>query len=584
MFNIVISDNLLQLFIFWEIVGFCSYLLIGFWYENDAATNANKKAFITNRIGDIGFIIGIITLWASFGTLDIETLSKIFVVNDGVLLVEGEINNFWLIVAGIGLFFGCVGKSAQFPLQTWLPNAMEGPTPVSALIHAATMVAAGIYLLAKVFPFLHPVVLTYIAYTGAITAFMGAFAALSQTDIKRVLAFSTISQLGYMVMAMGAGAYEQSLLHLVTHAFFKACLFLCAGAVIHSMHVVMEKMNVHEDAQNMRMMGGLRKRMRLTFITYTIACASLIGLPFTSGFLSKDAILIELWYWGQETGHWAIPILGLLTVLLTAFYMIRQWILVFWGDLRLTEKCLPCSRENMEAPIKMRIPTVVLAVLSLSIFYSLNPFHASHGWFMETIEVPKRVAGTLITHAINTSVETIIPIVSLLLLLIGATLAYLIYGKKSKAILRLKTRFAAPTSFLYRLSFNNWYMDEIYQVVFVSPVLIFSSGVALFDRYVVDKIVVYASKSMLLIAYLFAKLEMSIVVPLVEKFGKLNVVGAEVLGWWDSYVFDGIVTVVGKCGLYIGQISRSTQNGKIQSYLLLSIMLLIGLIILLVFV
>lgn len=579
MFNIVISDNLLQVFVFWEIVGFCSYLLIGFWFENESATKANKKAFLTNRIGDIGFIIGLIVLWAAFGTLDIEALSTIFKYNPDAVIGNGEIGDLWLIVGGIGLFFGCIGKSAQFPLQIWLPNAMEGPTPVSALIHAATMVAAGIYLLAIVFPFLHPDVLTYIAYTGAITAFMGAFAAMAQTDIKRVLAFSTISQLGYMVMAMGAGAYGASLFHLMTHAFFKACLFLCSGAVIHSMHIVMEKMNVHEDAQDMRLMGGMRKRMPVTFVTYTIACAALIGLPFTSGFLSKDEVLASVFLWGRE-GHFLVPALGFLTVLMTAFYMIRQYIMVFFGELRLTEKCLPCSQERMEAPFLMKVPTIILALLSIFVFFSFNPFHGS--WILDNLDVPEHYEGFVGVLDFDMASVGFVPVLSLGLAILGMALAYLIYGKSNRALVNMKQKFFHQESFVYKLSLNNWFLDEVYQVMFVSPVMIFSQGLALFDRFVVDKIVEYSAKVMKGISYLIALFETKVVDAFIQRFGVWNVVSAEVIGWWDTKIIDGIVGVVGKLGLQVGALAKSSQSGKTQSYLLVSLVLLVVLLGLLV--
>ena len=302
MIGIIFSSNLIMLFIFWELVGLSSYLLIGFWYEKDSAIKANKKAFLTNRIGDAGFMIGILILYTYTGNLDFDYLIQWF--NS-----ENSIPSSWTFVLGLGLFFGCVGKSAQFPLQVWLPDAMEGPTPVSALIHAATMVAAGIYLIARVFFILSDDVLLFIAYTGAITAFMGAIAACTQSDIKKVLAFSTISQLGYMVLALGVGAFDAALFHLVTHAFFKACLFLGSGSIIHSLHHLEHETDTHFDPQNMLLMGGLRKKMPLTFITYCIATAALVGVPLFSGFLSKDAILLATLDFGvYNNKHILIPI------------------------------------------------------------------------------------------------------------------------------------------------------------------------------------------------------------------------------------------------------------------------------------
>ncbi len=328
MFCIVLSGNLLLLYIGWELVGLSSYLLIGFWRERTDAALASRNAFVINRIGDTGFLLGIIILFTQFNTLDLSTLTS------GSISVD---SSFWMTVAGIGLFCGCIAKSAQFPLQIWLPGAMAGPTPVSALIHAATMVAAGVFLLARVFPLLNSDVLTIIAITGAITAFMGAVAALFQTDIKRLLAFSTISQLGYMVMGMGVGAYGPALFHLFTHAFFKACLFLSAGAVIHALHTVEHELHLHFDTQDMRLMGGLRRKMPFTFICYLVAGLSLAGLPFFSGFLSKDAILTGALSWAESKNHflwYIIPDIGFISALLTAMYVGRQLLLIFDGEFR----------------------------------------------------------------------------------------------------------------------------------------------------------------------------------------------------------------------------------------------------------
>ena len=281
MVGIVLADSLLTIFIFWELVGFSSYLLIGFWYNKESAAKASLKAFLVNRIGDAGFLIALMIIWSKAGTFNLIELKTILSISQP---------DVWWTIAGFGVLSGVIGKSAQFPLQIWLPDAMEGPTPVSALIHAATMVAAGIYLLARIYVLFDPVVLDVIAVIGALTAFMGAVAALTQTDIKRVLAFSTISQLGYMVLGMGVGAYGAALFHLTTHAFFKACLFLSAGAIIHALHEAQKDGN-HFDAQDMRFMGGLRKKMPITFAAFSISALALAGVPFFSGFLSKDAIL-----------------------------------------------------------------------------------------------------------------------------------------------------------------------------------------------------------------------------------------------------------------------------------------------------
>ena len=309
MLGLVASGNLLFIFIFWELVGFSSYLLIGFWYKKKSATNASLKAFIINRIGDAGFLIGIALVFVQFQTLELTNLSTI--------IYEP---NTLMTLTGILLFAGCIGKSAQFPLQVWLPDAMEGPTPVSALIHAATMVAAGIFLLARIDFVFTPEAGLFIAAIGAITAVLAAYSAIFQQDIKKVLAYSTVSQLGLMVMAMGAGATHAALFHLFTHAFFKAGLFLIAGAIIHHFH--------HE--QNMEKMGGLIKTKPLLTGLFIICAASLTGLPLFSGFLSKDAILISTWNWASKNPTLLlIPILGILASIMTGFYMMRAFVLVF---------------------------------------------------------------------------------------------------------------------------------------------------------------------------------------------------------------------------------------------------------------
>jgi NADH-quinone oxidoreductase subunit L len=287
MLGIVITNNFLLMYIFWELVGISSYLLIGFWYEKDSASNAGKKAFITNRIGDLGFFIGIMILFRTYGSFMFE---DVFAgISSGIMPFN---NPAMLTLAGICIFMGAMGKSAQFPLHVWLPDAMEGPTPVSALIHAATMVAAGVYLVAKVFAMFTANALTFIAVIGTITAFISATIAITQVDFKKVLAYSTVSQLGFMIMSLGIGGYTNGFFHLVTHAWFKAALFLAAGSVIHAMHHAMTHMHDHDiDPQDINNMGGLRKTMPWTYITFLFVTLALSGIPFTSGFLSKDGIL-----------------------------------------------------------------------------------------------------------------------------------------------------------------------------------------------------------------------------------------------------------------------------------------------------
>lgn len=535
MFCIVLSGNLLLLYIGWELVGLSSYLLIGFWREKTEAALASRNAFIINRIGDTGFLLGIILVFAQFNTLDLATLTS------GNLPVD---NSFWLTVAGIGLFCGCIAKSAQFPLQIWLPGAMAGPTPVSALIHAATMVAAGVFLLARVFPLLNTDVLTVIAITGAITAFMGAVAALFQTDIKRLLAFSTISQLGYMVMGMGVGAYGPALFHLFTHAFFKACLFLSAGAVIHALHKVEHQVHAHFDTQDIRLMGGLRKTMPFTFICYLVSGLSLAGLPLFSGFLSKDAILTGALSWAETKGNFGwylIPDLGFISALLTAIYVGRQLILVFGGEFRLPHLLPQLATSHIgvkDVPFAMQLPIGILAILSVFFFFSLNPVDAAYGWFLTTISVQT-------AQAADHSWHTFTVITSGLLAITGLALAYVVTGN---------TRIPRP-AFLKNLSLHNWYLEDIYRILFVRTGQLFSKVTNGIDKKLLDTIIDYASISMVVLAHIVA--------------------------WIDRNLVDGLVNFAAYLAGRIGALTRSVQGGRVQFYFLYT---LFGLLILVVWI
>jgi NADH-quinone oxidoreductase subunit L len=386
MLMIVLSNNLFLLYVGWELVGLSSYLLIGHWYEKKSASNAAMKAFIVNRVGDVGFFIGIMVMFATFHTF---ALRDIFEGLKGGTLPFGS--EGWMTLAGVLIFCGAVGKSAQFPLHVWLPDAMEGPTPVSALIHAATMVAAGVYLVARTFPLMTADALTVIAYIGAITAFIPATIAMVQNDIKKVLAYSTISQLGYMILALGVGAYTAGFFHLVTHAMFKAGLFLGSGSVIHAMHHALHHQNDHHtDAQDIRNMGGLRHTMPVTFWTFLIYTLAISGVPLTSGFLSKDEILAGTLAFNNLTGHVVIPIIGFLVAGLTAFYMFRLVILTFLGE--------PADAHRMEhiheSPRVMTMPLMILAALSVYVaftFPSVSPFGAGDGWLVHAVERPETV-------------------------------------------------------------------------------------------------------------------------------------------------------------------------------------------------
>jgi NADH-quinone oxidoreductase subunit L len=370
MIGIVLSGNLLIMYIFWELVGLCSYLLIGFWYHKPRAVWAAQKAFVMNRIGDAAFLAGILMLFYYVGSTDLEVLAR------GQL---SELSPGTLTAIGLLLFGGCIGKSAQFPLSGWLPDAMEGPTPVSALIHAATMVAAGIFLMARISFLLTPDARFWILLVGTITMLNGAIKASRVWDIKGVLAYSTMSQLGLMVVAIGLGSWHTAIFHLTTHAFFKAGLFLSAGSVIHA--VTPASGGNFFDPQDMRTMGGLRKKLPITFVCFGLCAAALAGLPLFSGFLSKDAIVAESVLWAENYGMlaYAVPVIILLSAGLTAYYMARQIWLVFLGEERY--KAFDTVHPH-ESSWRMWLPMASLAGLSVFFWFSFNPLHAGESWYL----------------------------------------------------------------------------------------------------------------------------------------------------------------------------------------------------------
>lgn len=587
MLGVVLMDNLLMIFIFWELVGVASYSLIGFWNERKAALDAGKKAFIMNRIGDAGFLVGLMILWSQFGTLDLQVLESLMqqsvLTSDGSWLTyfrtsgsvfENAAPAYWLTLAGIGLFFGTIGKSAQFPLQTWLPDAMQGPTPASALIHAATMVAAGVYLLAQVFVLLTGDALTVIAIIGAVTAFMAAVAALSQHDIKKVLAYSTISQLGYMVVAMGVGAYDAALFHLITHASFKACLFLGSGSVIHAMHAVEHELNEQDkarfDPQDMRWMGGLRQKMPWTFATYLVAAMALAGLPLFSGFLSKDAILAGSMAWADAisghtlTYHSLVVVLAFATSLLTAFYMGRQILLVFFGDFRASKAFTSASaafQRLHESPWIMRVPMIVLAVLSLGIVYSWNPLDGSASWvthiiFTPLLAVPGDYSYLEQLPMLKHAWHHIASYIAIFLALSGTGIAYLVFKPGSKAANQYHT--AGPyRSFFMKLSFQHWYMDHIYQYLVIRPVMKLAKFMTWFDKHAIDKTV--------------------------DSLAVLNVVVAHLIAFADRKVVDGIVNLLARIAGWIGNLARAMQTGNVQTYFIITFLAVMGMLALLIF-
>lgn len=536
MLGIVLTNNFFTMYVSWELVGLSSYLLIGHWYEKKSAADAAKKAFIVNRIGDIGFFIGIMILFAMYHTFSFE---KTFAAIGAGNIPFGSAT--WLTAAGLLVFAGAVGKSAQFPLHVWLPDAMEGPTPVSALIHAATMVAAGVYLVARTYAMMTADALLVIAYIGAITAVIGATIAVTQNDIKRVLAYSTISQLGYMMLGLGVGAYSAGMFHLMTHAWFKAGLFLGSGSVIHAMHHALHHAGDHHtDPQDIRNMGGLRTRMPVTFWTFLIFTLAISGVPFTSGFLSKDEILAGTLAFGSLSGHYLLPILGYLVAGLTAFYMFRLVILTFLGN-----HADPHRLEQIHESGKvMTIPLVGLAVLSFFFFYSFNPLSASSGWYFSYVEQPASVV-PLAQQAASVEVfgeaahHAHIPAILLSLLVagLGILLAFGTYYWKKVSAEAIANRFAPLYTFLQR----KWYFDELYDAAVVRVTIGTTRVLRWFDDKVIDGIVngtAYVTK-----------------------------ISSFTSGRFDNVVIDGMVNLIAYIAGFSGLVLRKTQTGKVQTYI-----------------
>ena len=540
MLGIVLSDNLLGIYVFWELVGVSSYLLIGFWFEKNTAANACKKAFITNRIGDVGMFIGIMILFMTLKTFHLGSIQE--------MILGGQLSGTLLTIAGLCLFCGAIGKSAQFPLHVWLPDAMEGPTPVSALIHAATMVAAGVYLVARIFFMLTPDALIVIAYIGTITLFLGSTIALVQNDIKKVLAYSTISQLGYMIMGLGVGAYVASFFHLVTHAAFKACLFLGSGSVIHAMHHAMDKMNIHDDPQDMKNMGGLKRKLPITYATFLIATLALSGIPFTSGFLSKDAILAQsLNFFSGHHIHFLIPLLGFLSAGMTAFYMFRLVFKTFFGEYKYGSE----EEEHLhDSGLKMVIPLIILAILSFYIFYTFpgfSPFSAAGGWFYNLIHQPESVSFVNTGHHSDSHMmHYIAMIVSIVVAACGIVLAYLMYYKNKISPEKLANRF--PN--LYTFLLNKWNFDVIYSNSVVKMTGSVSEQSAAFDQAVIDGAV--------------------------NDIAKSSVQASRIHGWFDKYIVDGLVNASAWMIDLLGWFMRLFQTGRIQTYLFLTVLGFVG--------
>ncbi|MCG9128662.1 NADH-quinone oxidoreductase subunit L [Candidatus Poribacteria bacterium] len=595
MLFLVVSDNLLGIYIGWELVGLCSYLLIGFWFEKDSAANACKKAFLTTRVGDVGMFVGMMMLFTKFKTLSLYDGANagIFTLVEGL---SGTGDMLWLSVAGILIFCGAVGKSAQVPLHTWLPDAMEGPTPVSALIHAATMVAAGVYLTARMFPILTTSSSLVIAYVGGITAIVAATIAIVRFDIKRVLAYSTVSQLGFMMLAIGAGSYVAGLFHLTTHAFFKALLFLGSGSVIHAFHAMHTHHDeehtddanhehddhslVHEHGseippdQDMRNMGGLRRKMPFTFITMLIATLSISGVPFIfSGFWSKDKILggvLERAMEWNSIHHYILFVIALIAAGITAFYMFRLIFMTFFGEPKNQEM----HEMAHESPWVMTVPLLVLAFLSFPV--------VNHLWFNKDFVKPPmqhhihapehaQVLPDSKTHNTEFSLaflgvseanaaegeenghdsahgadghhghspaHTIAMILSIIVAGFGILLSWLFYHKRRLSAEAVSTTFRP----VYNLFWNKYYFDEFYDGVLVALTVWKSRLYAQFDGSVVDGIV--------------------------NGVGTVTRdVFAAFTGFFDNSVVDGIVNRIAEVTWTIGGRIRRIQTGAIQTYL-----------------
>lgn len=523
MLGLVMANSLLLLYFFWELVGICSYLLIGHWFSRPAAASAAKKAFIVTRIGDVGMLIGILMIFATTGSL---SYSDAFAA-----VAQGKLAGFALTLAGFGLFSGAVGKSAQFPLHVWLPDAMEGPTPVSALIHAATMVAAGVYMVARLYPLFDPQVLLFIAYLGSFTAFFAATIALAQPDIKRVMAYSTVSQLGYMMLGLGVGGFTAGLFHLWTHAFFKALLFLSAGSIIHALHT-----------QDMWEMGGLKDKMPVTFVTCVAGALALAGFPFFSGFYSKDAVLTQaLSFALVYPGHFLPFILGILTVAITAFYMFKMLFVVFFGRPR----DIPKFEHAHESPLCMALPLVLLGLLSLSSGWG--------DWFAQIIQRPQMaqysVAAAVAVESGMVSGELgqtgfelahwLVPVLSVALLALGAALAFFIYFRRKWPAEGLAQRFGG----MHRLLFHKYYVDEFYQKVVVNSVLLLNQGIKWFDENIIDG----AVNGIAWVTRCFSDFD----------------------GLFDNLVVDGAVNGTADIILSTGAVLQRVQTGKLQTYLTL---------------
>ena len=512
MIGLLLADHLILLFVFWELVGLASYLLIGFWYQKEGVPASARLAFMVNRVADVALLAGILFLNAS-----------------GILQIS-EFENTWLLLPSLLVAIGAFGKSAQFPFSGWLIKAMVGPTPVSALIHAATMVAVGVYLLFRVSPFMHPDALMTITLIGTFTALYGGLCALMQHDIKKVLAYSTISQLGYMVLGTGVGAPEASLFHLFTHAFFKAGLFLGVGVIIRFMHQVTQK-----DAQDMRNMGGLRSHLPWTYRTFLICSMSLAGLPLLSGFMSKEGIIIAGWEWANSVGTWAyiVPDIALVTAFLTALYVGRMLLLVFWGESRLKE-----SMSLFSEVVQLKLPLIILAFGSLWIFYGRHPM-AHETWL--TLFWGKSFEPGF------DMVAAMVMFLSLLMAIGGLVLAFSFFKQGTN----YNRSYSQMTSGRFPTVLDGLYLTSLYQV--------FGKGV--------EKIAEFTFW-----------VDRRIFDGLVHFIGIGGVVLSKVIALIDRFLVDGLINLAGYASGLIGKLLARLSSKDLQTQLA---WLLVGIILIL---
>jgi NADH-quinone oxidoreductase subunit L len=529
MLTLILGNNYLMMFIGWEGVGLCSYLLIGYYFHKRSAGDAAKKAFIVNRVGDWGLSIGIMLIFLNFGSLNFTTVGE--KVREGVMSGAFHVSDPIFIIIALALFVGATGKSAQLPLYVWLPDAMEGPTPVSALIHAATMVTAGVYMVARsnfIYQ-LAPQAMAVVAVVGALTALFAASIGLVQNDIKRVLAYSTVSQLGYMFLALGVGAFSAGVFHLMTHAFFKALLFLGSGSVIHAMH--------HE--QDMRKMGALWNKIPTTFRTMFIGTLAIAGTPFLAGFFSKDEILWQAF--SSPHGHIVLWLIGVTVAGMTSFYMFRLLFMTFFGESRVDHHT---AHHIHESPKSMTIPLIVLAIGAIFAGYVGLPSWlggSAFERFLEPVFEPLPIPRPAPVEY-GTAVEIGLAAFSVAVALVGFLLAYSKYGKRSWE----EQREVAQYGGLYRWLLNKWYIDELYDALFVNRAKDGGKTLWKFDAQIVDGAVNGSAWS--------------------------TVKGAVGSSWWDRWIVDGLVRLIGGFVKTVSWPIRLVQTGYVQNYALVMIL------------